>query len=1239
MAMIKKLLFALGIIFLCSEIAYSQQSTLKGTVKDQTKSALAYANVYLKQDDKVVNYAMTNEKGEYQLFGISAGKYDLEITGPLGCSNTYKKTGISISPDVVMWEHATINCGQELAAVEIKWEKPVFDQDETKKSVTITGEDLRRTPGRSITAALASVEGVTMQDGAIASVRGNRPDGQQTIIDGVRVRGNGGVSMQSIEEAELIQGGIPAEYGDGTSFTVITTKGISKDFHGAAEIRGSLEGYGNFLGALSLSGPLLKGKKREDPARIGFLLTGEISYDIDNSPAQGGTWRATDETIDYLIKTPLRYDPTSFGVWYQSASYLESDAFYNRRVRDHAGYWNYLLQGKLDFLTGKTHNVKISVGGSYEFLKAKNWGRSTALFNAQNNSESQNSTMRLNARINHRVYTNPSDTAIFKNIMYDININYTKFNSLTQDARHKDNLFNYGHIGYFKTTKAKFYELQDIQIDSIDYIGMNVLTNIYDSLVTFDATGSSNPDLIYYTQNFVDQFTPEIINDYYGYTVPYNLTLYSQFGALRNGDQPDRVYSLFYMPGAITDGYSKSELTSLGAKASLSVNLKDHEFKLGYEFEKLTSRGFSVNPTPLWTMMRQKANFHINELDVDNPIIHGDTVDYNNLINLDEQTSFDRNLRTSLGLDPNGSDWIDIDNLSPETYDLSMFSAEELLVGLSSSLVNYYGYDYTGTQKYNKKTTIYDFFNSTDENGNKTYNIGAYEPIYMALYLQDKFSIQSLLFNIGVRIDRFDANQSVLSDPYLFRAAYTVGDLIGKGYSKNQYFTNNAGDDWVVYVNQKDGTLDLDNTTIIGYRNGNTWYDSQGQEIVDPENMLGANGGPILVDALEQSAISKVDPSAFEDYKPQWSIMPRVSFSFPVSDNSVFTAHYNIITSRPTNLQLSPIDYLFIEKFGTNANNIVNNPNLKPQKSIDYEVSFTQKVSDKSAIGITAYYSEKRDQIQAYRYSGSYPSTYYSYANLDFGTVQGFSLSYDLRRIKNVSLRAGYTLQFAKGTGSSASSNLAIIASGQPNLRTLNNLSFDQRHRISANLDYRFEGGADYNGPKTQYSKKGTNKVKEIRWLENTGITLLLSAASGLPYSRSSTPYSTYVTGTASQLSGSINGSHKPWTFQCDIRIDKTFMFNLNSKDKEGKQRNSKNAYLLVYLDITNIFNFKNIISVYTYTGNPDDDGYLSATEYQQQINSQIYVPSYINYYNMIMQNPYNYSTPARVSLGLQFGF
>ena len=172
-------------------------------------------------------------------------------------------------------------------------------------------------------------------------------------------------------------------------------------------------------------------------------------------------------------------------------------------------------------------------------------------------------------------------------------------------------------------------------------------------------------------------------------------------------------------------------------------------------------------------------------------------------------------------------------------------------------------------------------------------------------------------------------------------------------------------------------------------------------------------------------------------------------------------------------------------------------------------------------------------------------------------------------------------------------------------------------------------------------AEDGTETVKEIEWLANTGFTLLLSAASGTPYTRSSTPYSTIVSGTNSTLAGTINGSNMPWQYQCDLRIDKTFMFNFNKnkKDENGKTKAAKIGYLTVYLDIQNLFNFKNIISVYDYTGNPDDDGYLSAAAYQQQINSQIYVPSYINYYEMRVQNPYNYSRPFRASLGIQFGF
>ena len=1285
----KKLLFTLGVIILFSGFAYSQSGTIKGVIKDQTGEPLAYTNVYLKIDDKVVNYAMSDQKGEYQLFGIQPGTYDIEANAEMTCKKTMKKTGLVVKTGQVQFVDFSINCATDLDVVEVVWEPPVFDADNTSSTTRLSGDAVRKTPGRSITAALSNLEGVSSVDGSMTAVRGNRSDGQQMIVDGVRMRGNASVAMSTVEEAQLIQGGIPAELGDGTSFTVITTKPASKDFHGSMELRGSLEGYNNFLVAASLTGPILKGKKRDDPARIGFLISGEVEYVKDGYPAgkgswkKPGTWRATPETVLAISEAPIRYPQADangnpvFGVTKLEAEYLQSDAFVKQRVRDHAGYWNYLAQGKIEFLMGKTNNVRLSFNGSYEYYKGRSWSTSRALFNAQSNSESISNTTRLSARLNHRVFTDTTGTGILKNVMYDINFNFTRYNSISQDATHKNNLFNYGYIGRYKSHFAeKYTDAASAYLDpetGITYYGnIYIMNNRLDTLLTFES-GNVNPGLIFYTQNFYDQFSPEYIATNVSAEQPYDDDLYSTFGALLNGQTPSSPYSLYGSPNVPYTGYSKAQQDVFGLKASVSMNLTNHELKFGFEFEKIISRSYSVSPFGIWTLMRNKANLHNSEMDITHPVYldaqmpswynaeqrqnffnehainfngyDGDIyVWFDRSLGDVEEGSFAQNIRNKLGMDLR--EWVDVDDITPAQYNemggLALFSTEELVVGTGhGGIVSYMGYDGLG-KKYRGGASIRDFF--TKKDGKRTYEIGAYEPTYMAFYLQDKFSINSLLFSVGVRVDYFDANQDVLRDPYLFRDAYTVKDLKALNFGK-ETLLEGANDNWYVYVNQRNyynANLNPENfdVAVIGYRNGDNWYNQYGDLVTDPETELSLNtAGPILKNKLDENDVTKVEADAFGNYAPNWSVMPRISFSFPVSDNSLFYAHYNIVTSRPTNLSINPVTYMFIEDYATS---LINNPALKPQRSVDYEIGFRQKIGEKSAISIAAYYSEKRDMIQSYRFTGAYPSTYYSYKNMDFGTVQGFTLSYELRRIKNISFRANYTLQFAKGTGSSASSNAAIIASGQPNLRTLVNLSFDQRHRLGATIDYRFDGGVDYNGPITKKVKKGTNTVKEIRWLENTGITLLFSAASGMPYTRSSTPNSTFVSGTTSRVSGTLYGSHRPWIFQCDLRLDKTFMLNLygkNAKDKDGNSKGVKPGYLTVYLDIQNLFNFKNILYVYDYTGNPDDDGFLSAAAYRSIIETQTDQAAFINYYNMIMKDPYNYSQPTRVSLGVQFGF
>jgi len=76
-----------------------------------------------------------------------------------------------------------------------------------------------------------------------------------------------------------------------------------------------------------------------------------------------------------------------------------------------------------------------------------------------------------------------------------------------------------------------------------------------------------------------------------------------------------------------------------------------------------------------------------------------------------------------------------------------------------------------------------------------------------------------------------------------------------------------------------------------------------------------------------------------------------------------------------------------------------------------------------------------------------------------------------------------------------------------------------------------------------------------------------------------------------------------------------------------------------VYLQVLNLLNSKNITSVYAATGNADDDGYLSAPEWQREIQSQIDPQAYIQMYELIVKSGYNYSMPRHIRLGMSFNF
>lgn len=1213
--MLRRLILSITVLLLSVGV-YAQSGTLSGTVKDaKTGEPIPFANVSIEENGNIVTGGMTNFDGKYTIKPVPAGKYSVKASYVGYAPVQYN--GVQVTAGKIAFQDFKLQTDAEvLEEVVVKeYKTPLIKKDQTESGGTVTSDDIKKMPGRSASAVATTVGGVYSEDGEVGSIRGARSEGTVYYVDGVKVRGSNALPKSAVEQVTVITGGLAAKYGDATGGVIsVTTKGPTSRFFGGAEVLTSefLDPYGYNLGALTVSGPIWtieeKGANRKRTI-AGFLLSAEGSYIEDPGPSAVGVWVAKDKYVDSVTNSPLRLEQSeNAAVVYQNADYFGDEAFENIDTRPNAERLQMNLAGKLDFQP--IRDLNLTFGGTMDYRNGRLYSYSNSMFNSNNNGQQIYSNWRVYGRLTQKFNNanqeeeDSQSKSLISNAYYTIQVDYSKTNSLYQDKTHQDNLFDYGYIGSFDTQVQRYYSYgEDTSINLEGWIH-----ETFDYPIDTFVPGNVNPELANYTSQFFDYFD--------GYYLRKEDVL--QSGGLLNGYTPPSIYSLYTSPGVPYSSYAVSDANQFRVSANGVADIGDHEFTLGFEFEQRKDYQYNVAPYGLWGLAEDLMNYHIMERDLGNPQpvydangVFQDTINYPRLFNAEQQTQFDLSVREYLGLSSNGLEWVDVNNMNPSDFDISYFSPDELF-NQGNNYVFYYGYDHTG-EKLDYDPTLQDFFTKTDENGNLERPIAPFQPNYVAGYIQDKFSFKDLIFNVGVRVDRYDANQQVLKDKYLFSDAYSVSDNDPNGLLNESDIPGNIPDDAIVYVNS------LDNPTAInGFRSGDTWYTSNGTQTDNPSVIQSSNGiAPYLVDSDEELSVN-----AFEDYTPQITVMPRISFSFPISDEALFFAHYDILSKRPTySSRLNPIDYLFIRQKNTDP---INNPNQSTEKTIDYELGFQQKLGNSSALKLSAFYREMRDMQQAIAVIGAYPVDYYTFGNIDFGTVKGFTASYDLRRTGNVQMRASYTLQFAKGTGSSYESGVNIVKSDQPNLRTTIPLDFDQRHNFAVTVDYRFGGKANktpYDGPKWF----GTD------FLQNTGANFVINSGSGSPYSKQSRPRE-------GVLVGSLNGSRKPWRTTIDARIDRDIRLTMKQADDESGKK-ARYAILNIYLEISNILDAKNVLDVYAYTGNPDDDGYLNYADYQNAISTQNDEEAFRNYYSMYINSPYNYARPRTIRLGAQLSF
>jgi len=1229
--MLRKIYLIICLSFI-SLAAIAQTGTLKGTISDaMSGESIPFANVVIEKDGDQYGGTTTDFDGNYTIKPIEPGNYSVKAT--FVGYGTIEVTGVIISANKITFQNVKLQEGVALGEIKIiEYKKPLLDQDNLSGE-TKTAEEIVALPTRNVASVAATTAGIYQKDeGDAVNMRGSRTDATSYYVDGIKVRGALGVPTSGIEQITVVTGGLPAQYGDATGGIIaVTTKGPSNKLFGGIELESSslFDDYNYDLIGFGLSGPILK-KRNSDGTKgssiLGFFLSGEARSVDDTDPSAIGRWKVKDDVLKNLQQTPFIIAPNANAGFLSTSDFLGEDDFENVQAKLNSNEKRLNLSGKIDFKPAD--NTFLSLGGTYYNRVSRDFSGWRSVFSSANNRESSQQTYRVFGKLTQKFGSEEDNeensSTLIKNAFFTIQGDYTRNLYNFVDADHQFDLFNYGYVGQFNTYKTPFYQ-NGTAIDSstgIIYSG-RILSGWGDTLYTFNENKYTNQDLANYTNAYYQMFSDYGLTSFVGAENDGIIRTAADLKGqgLRNGDGPASVYSLFGNHGTMYTGAAKQEDIQSTFKASGSADIKNHEFSFGFEFEQRDDSYWGFAPANLFGLMRQLSNKHILERDLSNPIpiidvngVYQDTVYYDRLFVSEEQSFFDRSLREELGLDPNGTEFIDIDSYLPNTFDTEMFSPDELLNN-GSNLAYYYGYDIYGN-KLTTDPTLEEFFTKQDANGNYTREIASFKPIYQAGYIQDKFAIEDLIFNIGLRVDRYDANQKVLSDKYLLYDSYTAGNNDPLGLIGNTPST--IEDNYVVYVD------DVSNPSeIVGYRDNETWYNASGLQISDPNLLAEAAGGAIQPYVKDPNAALSGDvdvSTAFEDYSPETVFMPRIAFSFPISDEAQFFAHYDVLTQRPPSAnRLEPVDYLFMaDRVGA----LLNNPDLKSEKTVDYELGFAKTLSLRSALKISAFYKELRDMIQVVNVLGAYPAQYLTYGNIDFGTVKGMSANFDLRRTNNVSLTANYTLQFADGTGSSATSGQSLVNTGQPNLRTTIPLAYDQRHALSASVDYRYGSGKDYNGPVWF----GKNVFAE------TGANMVLSAGSGTPFSKQSNITQEAASGIndRSTLEGSLNGSRLPWQFRISTKVNKEF---------EIKWTEKKKSNVNVYLQVQNLLNAKNIISVYRATGNPEDDGYLTSAAAQNAIDAQNNPDSFRYLYSLAVNNPSNYSLPRMFRAGISFQF
>ncbi|WP_419565128.1 TonB-dependent receptor plug domain-containing protein [Phascolarctobacterium succinatutens] len=262
---------------------------------------------------------------------------------------------------------------------------------------------------------------------------------------------------------------------------------------------------------------------------------------------------------------------------------------------------------------------------------------------------------------------------------------------------------------------------------------------------------------------------------------------------------------------------------------------------------------------------------------------------------------------------------------------------------------------------------------------------------------------------------------------------------------------------------------------------------SEGTRLKKPNTSL-ADGN--AHDAYDKASINYLAAYVQDEFRPddKWLIIPSVRFDHSDQFSNKLTSNLAATYNAADDVRIKAVVgqgyktptvndlYIFWEMYAANPGGkgqfYVGNPDLKPEKSLSYELSVEKDWGDRSTVHLGVFRNEVKDLISTYwtgkltdddpdLYPGVKGDMIMAYENIPEATLQGVELYGSHRLGKNIYLNAGYTFLDAKDKNNGtrlkdrAKHQVTFGVSYQPENIYAWDLSFD----LVSNIGYYFNNG------------------------------------------------------------------------------------------------------------------------------------------------------------------------------------